>query len=288
MEHLDRGIPGVNLRGRMYRFGWFLQESRVHYRVHIVVERRSRMANVKRWKVFAGMLLAGISVPVAAEELEMGGFQVKIGDDAPVAPFPTAEPDRMDPPHITPTLKVENSSAKEEQMGSEEVSAGFSAASGEEGSMPGETEADLEEREELSGESTLAMEAAPAEEGGQRKVSGEDTQTRVEAVAADLLSGEEGTFSEPDQPKGEEKVKFGRQLRIREGELSPQITVVDRDDWYVYTFQVNQREVYYSWEGDWCTGQKIDWREGENVVDVLVRTGEGDFFFLDSWTVLWG
>lgn len=81
-------------------------------------------------------------------------------------------------------------------------------------------------------------------------------------------------------------MKFLRQLKIKDGQMAPQISLEGQGDWYVYSFQVNQREVYFHWEGSWCTGEKVQWKRGRNEIRVLARTKTGDFLYMEPWIVL--
>lgn len=82
------------------------------------------------------------------------------------------------------------------------------------------------------------------------------------------------------------KEKFLRQIQVRNGEMFVQISFESSQDWYLYSFQVNGREIYYHWEDSWCTGEEIPWQGGENRIDATVRTGDGKIYDMEPWIVL--
>lgn len=220
---------------------------------------------IRRWMmVAAGVGLTAVSV--AADSLDLGGFQVEVEGEQekpPVTAKPTESPVPTQPPQpvqepvqeLTPEPIPE---AVPEETPTEELEGDFD-------------------------EPTAVMEKF--QDADSTRENFPDTAVTENSAVTPALDAQNVKKKVTENKETKAGVKFLRQLKIKDGQMAPQISLESQRDWYVYSFQVNQREVYFHWEGRWCTGEGVQWRRGRNEIRVLARTKTGDFLYMEPWIV---
>ena len=244
-------------------------------------------------KCFWGMCFISIVVLESATanmteagSTQLGGFEIEIGPKEEIS-SDFQEPVEEQPPGHEERPVGE----QEENSGQEQPSA----------SSKPEASSQKTEKEDLTDQIyTKAPEAPEGEESadssrgdGKQSESHENLPKRSIAQNAPTASP---TPTVPEKPKEDsrrqkkrtvlKKEKFLRQIQVRNGEMFVQISFESSQDWYLYSFQVNGREIYYHWEDSWCTGEEIPWQGGENRIDATVRTGDGKIYDMEPWIVL--
>lgn len=231
----------------------------------------------RRIRYWLGMLAAagslfclGTAADTAAQKTQLGGFQVEVegGFGSEQTDTPQEEPEQLPDENLQPE-QADQGGTDTPQITWEE--------------MPGETYPQvIQEPQKTWTEETLEM-ISPMEPSPVATLS----PVSPSASAAPTLAAEKRQAEEEADKKEDKKVPviFKKQLLTRQGEKIPRICAEADQDWYLYSFQVNQREVYCQWEGRWCVAAGVQWKEGENWVEAAVRTGDGRIHYMEPWLV---
>ena len=227
---------------------------------------------IRRWiAAAAGVCLTAVSA--AADSLDLGGFQVEVEGEQEKPPV-TAKP--AEPPVPTqPPQPVQEPVHEPVQEPVQELAPEPIPEPVQEETPAQALENDFDEPTAATGE---------FQDADRTRENFPDTAVTEKPVLTPTLDTQNVEKKEGKETKA--GVKFLRQLKIKDGQMAPQISLEGQGDWYVYSFQVNQREVYFHWEGSWCTGEKVQWKRGRNEIRVLARTKTGDFLYMEPWIVL--
>lgn len=243
----------------------------------------------KNWVVCVCMMTLGPlawSASVGAESTTLGGFEIQVGGEGEsdvaeeTPPEPITEPPKADEKPISePTENFLPEVTQEPQQisqGTEESAAKVQKEEGTE-APAAQTEGGIEaakNRETEQGSGTEMEEPVRESTGPQ------PSPTPTLDPGAEKSRRE---VSETERGKVRQKEGFQRQVQVRGGERLIQISFCSSQDWYLYSFQVNGREIFYHWEGMWCTGEGGIWKEGENQIEAVVCTGDGKVHEMTPW-----
>ena len=240
--------------------------------------------------IFTIILESAAANMTEAGSTQLGGFEIEVG------PKEEFSPDSQEP------VEEQSPGHEERPVGEKEESSGQDFGQGQpSASSKPEASGQEEKKDDLPDQSYVQTPEVPGGEestdssrgDGKQSESHENLPKRSIAQNAPTASP---TPTVPEKPKEDsrrqkkrtvlKKEKFLRQIQVRNGEMFVQISFESSQDWYLYSFQVNGREIYYHWEDSWCTGEEIPWQGGENRIDATVRTGDGKIYDMEPWIVL--
>lgn len=250
------------------------------------------MSNRKAYVAAAGLCCAAVLKTVSAVEAEntqLGGFEIEIGgknEEFVAQPQDSGEKPQDNfsvPPPEDSETSIDSASEEKKEPSSFPQTSDTGENSDEQNLESSNRQVPESWRTETVGES---YESREENQKNDKKMYDESKvqQTQRNSSTPKLT---ERLESEKEQEEYiQEEEKFLRQIQVQKGEMSVQLSFRSSQDWYLYSFQVNGKEIYYHWENSWCTGEDIPWQEGENQVDAVVRTGDGRFHDMEPWIIL--